>query len=126
MTDPDQLPRVVLDQSDYVPEPGVPAWVRFLLRLAAIAWPFGTFWFGMRLLYWDPAVSDCVPSYSGLVLFGAAFAGTALLVRAVGVGGPKQRRALAGAGVAAAIWILILLLADELPPGLWCGERFPD
>jgi hypothetical protein len=126
MRDDGSLPRVALDPDRHVPEPGVSAWVRFLLRLAAIAWALGTLPVILHGLWFSaPADADCVPQGAALMLLVTGLGGTALLVRAVGAGGSRQRRALVAASLLAVLWLLALLLAWQLPGSLWCstGDR---
>jgi len=102
----------------------VPAWGRFLLRLAAIAWPFLTY-LSFATLPGTPAterrVQDCTPAMLGGVMLVLALLGTVGLVCAANMTGHRQRYALAIAATIAAAWVILAVVMRLIVPGTRCG-----
>lgn len=95
----------------------VPAWGRFLLRVAAIAWP--------ALAYWHVATADrgarCAPPLLELLVAVLTVPGVVALVYAANAVGSRQRYALAVASAVAAAWIVTAVLARWVLSSSACG-----
>ncbi len=120
MTDPEQLPRVVLDQSEYTPEPGIPAWARALLRVLAAAWFVLAVWPPFVLQRDQPTdgqwLTTCTAVGTTVVQLLLAICGVVVLLRAAAVRGVHLRRALVVAVALFVVWLFVMtVLAWELP-----------
>ncbi|HEV7774276.1 MAG TPA: hypothetical protein VGO48_13425 [Conexibacter sp.] len=117
--------RIELTADVSQPESGVPAWGRFLLRLAAIGWPLMTVW---GIAATNPRVTNyglgygesCTPWVAPWAALVLSLAGTGVLVGAVSTTGRWQQRLLFAAAVLAAVWVGVELLRWDLP--LWCSS----
>jgi hypothetical protein len=101
-----------------------PRWGRFLLRLAAVAWPVLTYWFFATTR--SSAVAprrdaDCGPLILALLLPVLTVLGVVALVCAAKMAGSRQRYALAIAAAIAAAWVVIAVVVRSVVAGTTCG-----
>jgi hypothetical protein len=99
----------------------VPAWGRFLLRLAAIALPFLTYWYWATIESPDTLNTDCTPILLDLLLIPLVPAGVVALVCAANMVGTRQRYALVFAAVIVIAWVVIAVTARWVLPETSCG-----
>jgi hypothetical protein len=118
---PDEL-RIELTEEPLLPEPGVPAGGRFLLRLAAIAWLPLSMLLAAVVIDGNPCGPGMIPLL--LAMIPLPLAGVIALVCAANTTGRRQRRSLQVVVVVAVLWAAITIVAAAIPGRPGCDANF--
>ncbi len=99
----------------------LPAWGRFLLRLAAIAWPLFTYWHIATARSGAAQSASCIPVELDVLLLGVTVVGTVGMVWASAIDGRPQRYVAMAATVLAGASIVIVAVVRWILPETSCG-----
>ena len=98
----------------------LPAWGRFLLRLAAVAWPFLTYWHYATERSGSSRSASCIPTELDLLLLGITVLGTVGMAWAAAIDGRPQRYVAMAATVLGGASIVIVAVVRWILPETSC------
>jgi hypothetical protein len=114
--------RIVLTDEPPPPEPGGPAWGRFLLRLAAIVWLPLSVLLALVVFGGNPCGPAVIPLL--LAMIPLPLAGVIALVCAANTTGCRQRWSLQVVVVVAVLWAAVTVVAAAIPGRPDCDANF--